>query len=510
MNSYGKNSYSGLLTTTRNVLLIRALRALALFLALLIYALLTMDLIANSQSLVAYTLLLLGYLYVEIKNLWVRERGLFWINPVILASIFTFAIAFGVTNVLYFLPGGMLGLVGVEPVSTRWMSQLMLLVILAACAMWVGYSSGAGRNLGRSLQRSHTLRRWMRRSPRVNKPALYICLAISLVAQLVAIKLGVFGYSSTYDQLIAGAAYREYLSMAESLGKLALVGVAMRCFAPSHGTLSDRLLLWAVLGYEVFFGFLSGFKSAAILPFVIVGIVYYSQRNRFPRWLIPVVAVAVIAAYAVIEPFRVNRNEDAGFLGTNLGSIVVAMTGTTGTASGGGVGERAPVWLSLLARHNLTYTASLGIEYAANNELGEGSPAFFGDIIAAPAHALIPRLLWDSKSLQNIGLWYTNQVIGLEIYSSTAMSPITYLNFAGGPLAVILGFLTVGVLQRGLFDGLRYFGSGGLIVLFGLLGTLAIIDSAFNTFFVGIIRFLPILVITQYVLLPRSPRQCAE
>jgi hypothetical protein len=99
--------------------------------------------------------------------------------------------------------------------------------------------------------------------------------------------------------------------------------------------------------------------------------------------------------------------------------------------------------------------------------------------------------------------------MGFDFYSSSAMSPFTYLNFAGGPLAVVLGFLMVGILQRGLFDGLRHFGSGGLIVLFGLLGTLVNVDSAFNTMIIGIIRYLPILVIAQYVLLKRSRRSCA-
>jgi hypothetical protein len=155
----------------------------------------------------------------------------------------------------------------------------------------------------------------------------------------------------------------------------------------------------------------------------------------------------------------------------------------------------------------LTYIGSLGIEYADNyNELPADSPAFLGNIILAPAHALIPRLLWDSKPLQNIGLWYTNQVIGSNSYSSTAMSPFTYLNFAGGPLAVILGFLMVGIFQRGLFDGLRHFGGGGLIVLFGLLGTLVNINHAFDSFFVSLIRFLPILIVAQYLLLRRSRR----
>ena len=508
MNCNASNTYIPNLAFTGNEISICGLRILVVFFALLVYAVLSIDLITNSQGLVANTVLLLGYLYAETRNLWKSETHLFWINPVVLASIFTFVMAFGVTNVLYFMPEEVVALVGLQPIATPWMNQLMLLVVLGACAMWIGYSSGVGRNMGRMLQRSRVLRKCVSSSVRVNKPALYACLAISLIARLLAIKLGVFGYSSSYDQLIAGAAYTQYLAMAQSLGQLALVCVAIQCFSSPRAAFSDRQLLLLVLGYEVIFGFLSGFKSAVVVPFIIVGVVYYSQRNRFPRWLIPAAVIGVISAFAVIEPFRAARNEDPGFAGTSLGSIVSTMASASSINADDGV-ERASTGLSIVARSNLTYIASLGIEYAANNELPAGSPKFLDDILLAPAHALIPRLLWGSKPLQNIGLWYTNEVMGLDFYSSTAMSPFTYLNFAGGTSAVILGFLMVGIVQRGLFDGLRHFGGGGMIVLFGLLGTLGNIDSAFDTFIIGIIRYLPILVVAQYLLLQRSRRSCA-
>jgi hypothetical protein len=506
MNSFdANNSHIRHPSRVRNGMFSATLRVLALCLALLIYVALTVDLIANSQGLGAYTLLLMGYLYVETRNLWAREPYLFWINPVVLASIFTFVMAFGIANLPFFLPEDVVALVGLQPIATPWMNQLMLLVVLGAIFMWVGYSSGMGRGLGQMLERSRVLRKLLAPSFRINRPALYACLAISLIAKLWAIKLGVYGYSSTYDQLTAAAAYIQYFAMANSLGKLALVGVALQCFSVPRASLVDWRLLWLVMGYEVAFGFLSGFKSAVGMPFIIVGIVYYSKRNRFPRWLIPAVVASVMAAYAVIEPFRAARNENADFVGTSLGSIVTTII-SAGSVNADDGGERASTWLKLLARSNLTYVGSLGIEYAAENELPEGSPKFLKNIILAPAHAFLPRFLWDSKPLQNDGLWYTNVVIGHDNYSSTDMSLFTYLNFAGGPLAVILGCLLVGIFQRGLFDGLRHFGGGGLIVFLGLLGTLANPDSSFNSFIISIIRFLPILVVVQYALLRRSRR----
>ncbi|HXH86159.1 MAG TPA: hypothetical protein VNI35_04995 [Nitrospira sp.] len=489
-------------------MLVVAMRTMVLLLAVLIYALLTTYQFTDSEGLVAYTMLLLGYLAAEAWNLRKYDRRWHWLNPVVLASLFTFALSFGASNALFFLPDDVVGLVGLEPLATPWMNQLMLLVVLAAIAMWSGYDSWMGIELGRMVQKSRFLRQWITPSTQVNRPIIYMCITVSLGARFLMISLGVYGFSSDYGQLIGVAGYTQYLSIAESLGQLALLGVAIHCFASTRASLFDRQLLILVLGYEVAFGFLSGFKSQVFMPFIVVGLAYYSQRQRFPRWMIPAVLVALIAAYAVIEPFREARYHDASFDSTDVGSIASTMA-TAGDDKGDGE-ERAGTALSVLARINMTYVASRGIEYAATTKLPEDSPNFLGDILLAPVHAIVPRILWEGKPFQNIGLWYTVEVMGygLEdgILSSTAMGPVTYLNFAGGSLAVVVGFFVVGVLQRVLFDGLRSFGGGGLIVFFGLLRILVLIDSAYNTLFVSLIRLLPLLLFAQYVLLirPRS------
>ena len=126
MNSYeAADSCVRPQSRARSGVLPATLRVLALCLALLVPAMLTMDLITNSQGLAAYTSLLLGYLYGEAKYLRARAPHLFWINPVVLASIFTFVMAFGVTNLLYFLPEAAVALVGLHPNATPWMNQLI-------------------------------------------------------------------------------------------------------------------------------------------------------------------------------------------------------------------------------------------------------------------------------------------------------------------------------------------------------------------------------------------------
>lgn len=499
MNSYANVSFIRPFAHTKK---------LVVSLALLLYALLAMGLIENSSGLFAYALLLMGYVYAEAKNLWVCERHLFWINPVILATLSTFVMGFGISNILYLLPEDTLAILGIDPYVTLWMNHLMLLVVMGAVAMWAGYGSGLGRALGIKWQRSQLLHKWISTSSLVNKPAIYAFLAISLTMRLWAVKLGIYGYSAYYDNLISAQNYTQYFSLGASLGQLVLVGMALQCFSSSNSSLLDRALLWSLVGIEVTSGFLSGFKSTVVMPMIIVGVVYYTQRNRFPRWLVPAVLVGIMTAYAVIEPFRIARYEDAGFVETDLNNIASTMYSAYRDSISINNPE-TPSWvLRFLSRSNLTYIGSLGIEYAASGELPSESPAFLGDIILAPAHAIIPRFLWESKSLQNIGLWYSREVMGNRLsISSTGMSPFTYLNFAGGPLAVILIFFVVGALQRALFDGLSHRDGGGLMILLGLLGTLGTIDSAVNSFFIGIIRNLPILIIAQYILLRRSNQQ---
>jgi len=83
------------------------------------------------------------------------------------------------------------------------------------------------------------------------------------------------------------------------------------------------------------------------------------------------------------------------------------------------------------------------------------------------------------------------------------MSPFTYLYFAGGFVAVFMGFFVVGVVQRVWLERFLLAGSGGVVIYMGMLGGLVNIDSSFNTFFIGLVRLFPLLLLAQYGLFKR-------
>jgi hypothetical protein len=475
---------------------VNGIRGIVISCALATQWMLSERLLAASEGLATYSVLLTGYLTFEIWYQKLRSQGLLLVTPPVLTSLASFVIPFAASNILFSLPEETLATVGIPSTVTSSMNDLMLLVVLGACCLWVGYGSSLGRDLSQRLQRNRLLRQLISSSVRVNGPTLCICIGLSLSARLLEFELRVQGYSSDRDRLIELAPYREYLTLVGSLGTWALIAVALHRFQLRQPTPRDRQLLWWLLGYEVVWGCLSGFKSVAILPLILVALASYVQQGRFPRWFAPALVAVFLAVYAVIEPYRASWNEGAVDGSLRGVSSAIISAATTGSAPDTG----ALTALRVLGRVNWTYVGSLGIEYAAEGDLPPGSPDFLANIFWSPAHAIVPRLLWDTKPLQEVGLWYTRQVVGQDSLSSTAMSGVTYLNFAGGALAVAGGFLLVGFVQRALFDGLRVLGPGGWLVILGLLPTVVVFESAFDTFPVGIIRLLPVLTIAQYFL----------
>ena len=472
-------------------------------LTVVIKLLLLLEVIEIESGFVFYTLILITYLSFETSRLWMMNRRLFFINPVVLASLSTFILSVGVSNIVYALPSEYTIEVWNSQKITPWMNELMFLANIAACAMWIGYDSPFGSDIARVMERSSILNRWIRTSNRVNLEVLYLAIIVSFVARLILMNLGLYGFTAgdtNIEQIQnSTASFSAYLLFASGLGNFALIAVAIQVYSSFPSTNFHRASLGFAVCYEAVFAVLSGFKGAIVLLILSLVKVYYAQRDRFPIKYILTACVALALVYPLIEPYR-ETMKSLESSSRSVGDIVDKMVTSFSSESFKDSGTLTKsVLMPILARVNLTYDASLGIEYAATiDRMPSDSPKFLENIFLAPLHAIIPRFLWDNKPFGDLGLWYTNEVLGLNFYSYTAMSPFTYLNFAGGPVAVIFGFLFVGVVQRSLFDGLAKFGGGGLFIFFGMLYPITTIDNAFNSLIIDSVRNFPILLFLQY------------
>ncbi len=455
------------------------------------------------SSFAAITVLMLAYLWGEVRRLRRRHPQQWLVNPIVLCSLFTFVLSYGVSNILFFLPADSLEGLSIASEIRPSMVKLMWLALLGAIAMWLGYWSAFAARFSRLRSIAHFHACFLPQTNTLRRMAIPGLLIVSITARLIQIRLGVFGYSSDVDTLTERGAITQYLSIAASLGKVALALAALQFYS---GCSSRHAKWWmfGILVFEVAAGFLSGMKSGVLMPFVIILLCRYLRVGRLSKAWLVMVFVAVVAAYAVIEPFRIARYEDRQFSGTSLGNIVETMLSARSFYSR----ELGPLYWTILARGNLSYIGSFGIEFAdAVPYLPEGSPEFLKDILLAPLHAWIPRLVWETKPLGTLGLWYTQVVLGMgDIPTSTAMGPFTYLYFAGGGMiggsvAVFIGFFLIGILQRAMFFLLQPAVSiPGATVFLAMLSTFVVIDSAINGIVVNFFRMFPLAILLQFLL----------
>ncbi|HET7930106.1 MAG TPA: hypothetical protein VFL63_01785 [Rhodanobacteraceae bacterium] len=452
--------------------------------------------------LAAITLLLLSYLVSEVLSVR-REQPQTWLlNPAVMTSAVTFAISFGVTNVLFFLPADMLEPVDLTPYVSHSMIKLMWLVLLAAIAMWVGYRSPIGKNIGRRLSQG-THHRWIRSAPKPHAFAIPCLAAVALMARLLQLHFGIFGYASNYANLIEMGRFTQYLSMAASLGPLSLLLAALTHYWHPKSRYCSILLV-VILVIEIGFGILSGFKSQVAMPFVIVGVCYYLTHGRIPIVWIGGFVLAIFLAYAVIQPYRNVRNSQYAGSGDSVSAVASSIVSAQDEPVAGSY-TKGPTWLNFLARSSLLSVGSLGIAYQdAGKGLPAGSPAFLKNLIMAPVYAVVPRFLAPGKPVGNMGLWYTRVVLGKDIMSATAPSPFTYLYFAGGTLAIVAFFWLLGTGLKLMTLLLRPSDSiAASLVYLVLLGTVATVPSAVDGMAVNIIRTVPLILLVQLLLFPK-------
>ena len=446
------------------------------------------------------TILLLIYVGWETRRIFRTERWNVLVIPPVLASIITFVLMFGVSN--YLLLGSIktypyLGILGKSPFD--WLNKAMICVLIAAFAMWRGYYFPIGRNLGRRTSQfllSHGL---IRHKFKIKWGFLIFCIIASIFARVIQTSLGIFGYSSEISQLYALAEYKQYLDLAAGLGRLALIGIAFAYFSGAYLRSYGLLFLFAiVLILEVGFGFLSGFKGQAAFPFVIVGLCYYITKQQIPKYWIIAVLVTFVLAYQVIEPFRYIRysknnfnNRDITEIASTMGEILVSKR------------ETGKNYLELVfERMNLTSFTAISIAYKDKVDLDDADPDFVRRILFSPAYAYIPRLIWSSKPYSNIGYWYNVKVLRSPEWTKTsvAMSPVSYLYFAGGMIAVFIGFTLIGITQRFVYEAFAKSGGGGWVIYLGVLGSLVMVDSDVGSIFTTVFRFAPIMLVGQYLL----------
>ncbi len=472
------------------------------FLALLGYCVSLLPGLSQESYFVFLSLLLVSYLAAEVWNLRRLRPDLWMANPVVLTSFFTFAVAFGATNFLFFLPDPqaqrLLGTLW--PMDFGWANAAVTLALVGAFAMWRGYHSGLGPTTARTMRRFDLYQKILRREYAVRMPTILLMICVSMLCRFGQMMLGIYGYSSTAAGLSSAASYSQYLNMGESLGKLALLALALHYFFRAAGHRRVGILFFIVFFLETLFGVLSGMKLQVVFPFVTVLLVSFLAKNRLPRLLLAAAILSFVLSYQLVGSFRSARYNDPNFRNTSVTSIFQTALGLQAGDAASGTVKKVPVGLRIAARLNATAVASRAVEFRDQGRVISEDPKFLENLLLAPAYALIPRMLWPSKPYEDLGQWFNEIVLGHSFQSSVGMSPVGYLYFAGGVLVVLAAFFLVGVWQRLLYEEFLFAGSGSLIIFVGMLMPLVKMPHSFYALIVYVIRMVPLLLIAQFAL----------
>lgn len=463
--------------------------------------------LSDKARLVVLTLILLAYLAYEVRMLTMAQKDRPFLSPVVLASILTFVVSFGITNVLWLLPDQDYPEMILGYSAYEWMAHAMLYVLLAAFAMWQGYRAGIGKWIANKLWQMPLLKRLLRSKFELRFEFVILCIVLSFFARYLQVSLGLYGYNSEMEQLYSLANYREYIDIVASLGRVALLGCALTLFSSAKNNFTHKLLLVGIVTEEVLFGFLSGFKGQVIIPLVLIGLSYYSIKGHLSKKVVFAAIGLIAPAYAVIEPYRVVRYSDPTFQNRDMvriGSVMVNQLQGEQGVDNKVLNDPTEYFSNFVSRLNATPETARAIQYMDESGLSQNAPEFLNNLLLVPVHAFIPRLLMPTKPFQNIGLWFANEVLEQDTtVNSMAMGPIGYLYFGGGALLVFLGFFLIGVLQRVVYCRFWLAGSGGLVVLLGLSSSLAVIDSSFDSIFINLIRHFLLILGCQYLLFRR-------
>ncbi|OQY71293.1 MAG: hypothetical protein B6D44_13205 [Ignavibacteriales bacterium UTCHB2] len=456
-------------------------------------------------SFIIKNIYLFVFLLYNILNYKKNNPDRWLLNPAVLASIFTFLLGFSITNYIHFVPDTeankfLYKQLGSDPFPM--LNYTMTLVILSAMTMWWGYNSKFGDRLYNFLvEKSLGLAKYFRSELKPNMAFIYALIIISVFARLYAIQIGIYGIAQSAKTLSENIAIALLINTAGQLINFSLILMALKFFKEGFN-FNYRITLALIVLIEIYFGVISGMKSAVVFPVAILFICYYLVNKKFHKGFIVATILLLVAAYIIVEPFRIIRMQDVNFQSTPGYIASSMMDAYSLNQSRKIISGDDNIITNIVSRSNYLVAAAKAVDYADNTVLDSQAPDFLEKIYTVPLQAFIPRVFWKSKPVEDLGRWFSIVVWGGTPWTSVAMTPIGFLYFTGGVLAIIIGFFVFGVMQRFVWN--FYLGGGGqILIYFGFLTTVVLIDSAVNTTLVTWLRNLPVIIILQSFLLKK-------
>lgn len=438
-------------------------------------------------------------LFISFKIYSLRHEKRILLNPLLLASLKMFLLAYGAT--IFYVYSGNIPLIQYIEVSDpyEYLNNGMIYASIGFITMWHSYNSNLVKRAAITFLNLTTKQKmFLRKDLEPRWFFVYVIFFSSIAFKLLLISLGVYGVIGTLLAENIEIPYLQYIEVLSSAGSGALLFLYIYFFK----TGKKKSLFIIFFSIDFFFAIITGFKGAIVMCIVVLAIAYYIVNEKMKFSYILITIFTIIFAYAIVTPYRYYLETSTSFDKYSITSIV---NGFISSNKASKQRESESDKLAVIKRFNFIPELTKFQEYKTEHGLKHDDPDFLYITLTAPIQIFVPRLLWKEKPKADLGrLWVTQKVLGRNNNSSTAFGPIGFLYLTGGILAIVLGFFIVAFFLQ-LVNQFHLSGYwGGIIIMLALLYNTISLEAQFNFYIIIFIQTLLLSILFQYILIKKS------
>jgi len=464
-------------------------------------------------------LILFFYLIYEALSLYRKDSFRPFLHPYLI-TIGAFYLGFNLVPNIRLILGDPVD--NLSPLFIFWddnpykaFNKAMILTILSAFALFLGYKSKLSQSIGIFLH--IRIKKFLTFSSKQevtekkgNLFIIFLIILLGLVSLLTQIQLGVWGYGTSEEVFEKYSAYAQWFAYADRAQLLIVMVLAYSIHSINRNPSKTVIILfYLLLAFLCFQGFLFGSKGMVIYPIVVAGIGAYLGTGRIIVKYIYLSIALLAIAFVTIEPYRTVKSiyPDATFTESlamlrEVPDLIELETIEDELTFGDRLEDMSFWFFGRLDQFSfganaIEYKDRYGIPYNPDSD----NPDFLGSIIYAPVLAFVPRLIWKDKPRDQIGGWYNDSITNTPYYSATEFGAVAYAYYAGGGIAIFLVFSFFGVMQRIIFEiFFKLKNIQGLLTYFALVLPITFIESAIGGVITGFIRAIPIVLLVIFLI----------
>ena len=278
----------------------------------------------------------------------------------------------------------------------------------------------------------------------VSNALTYSFVGISLLAFVIGIKMGVYGYVRETD----AHDFSTYLRFAVNIGLLAIVFLTVY----NYDDPKKRKIIYALLVLYFIVGLGFGSKTTAVAPMLLVCISLYMTKRKIKKQFLLAIIGGIFISYLIIEPFRKYYN----LMGDQYNvkniseyyNLYVDAFSIAEEVQGEDV--QSKFLLDFFARQSYVAPMGMTIKYADENNYRVEDE--WKHIALSPLYAIVPRFLWSGKPLADFGHWASYHIYQSSEENSIGITPVGYAYLSARMTGIILFFIIFGLVQKVIFN----------------------------------------------------------